>query len=531
MPVLVLNLEEIIEVPFPPGRSVCEILDGTDFRVRTGCSGVGACGLCLVRVEEGETHDPTSAEKLHLEEGSLKGGIRLACQLRPVKDLRISIVNRAPRSTWKKPTSRAARHYPPARRDDPCQDVQSPRGVAVDLGTTFINISLWDLDSGRYLTGRYGLNPQTARGADVLTRLMAAVESEENAQTLHRQVIEGIGLGLRDIAVREGGNLHDIVRLVLVGNTAMLALLKGSNHGALLQPKNWVLPMDCFAVDMTEWSADLGIHPKADAEAVAPLAGFVGSDLLAGLLNTQLVENGPGGLFIDFGTNSEIALWDGKTLWVTSAAGGPAFEGSGISCGMPAEKGAIQKLSMKNGTLEFDVVGGGEPVGVCGTGLVDLLAILVRSHQLDQTGRFVASASPQGLVAGNDSLGLVLTKRDVDFLQRAKAAVGAGIQTLLAAAGMKRKDLRHICVGGAFGRRLDVVNAREIGLLPDIDANNITLCGNTALAGCEDILFSRTSKNQLERLRSCAKIINVSFCEDYDDLYIDNLYLRPISID
>lgn len=532
MPVLILNLEESMEIPFSLGQSVREILDATDFRVRTGCSGSGACGLCLVRIEQGRAGEPTPVERIHLDDVVLDRGIRLACQLMPKEDLRISIVNTAPKSSWKTPASRLTRHFPPLLSKDLPEDVHHPKGIAVDLGTTFINLSMWDMASGRHLTGRYGLNPQTAWGADVITRLAVASESREKALLLRRQVIEALGEALKDIAVREGIHLHEVIRVALVGNTAMLALLSGCNHELLLRPEYWAAPIDCRPDSPTAWRADLSIHPKAMIEIIPPLAGFVGSDLLAGVLATALTEKGPGGLLIDFGTNSEIALWDGKTLWVTSAAGGPAFEGSGIGCGMPAEKGAIYRMSVNAAaTLEFDVVGGCEPLGLCGSGMVDLLAILVRSHRVDPTGKFVHPAPLGGFVIRECNPEIVLTKRDVDVFQRAKAAIAAGIKILMAWAGMNPKDLRVIHIGGAFGQCLDVANAREIGLLPDIETDLLRLCGNTALTGCEEVLLSAASRDCMERLRVCTRVINLSDCQDFGDHYMDNLYLRSMYMD
>jgi uncharacterized 2Fe-2S/4Fe-4S cluster protein (DUF4445 family) len=198
---------------------------------------------------------------------------------------------------------------------------------------------------------------------------------------------------------------------------------------------------------------------------------------------------------------------------------------------MPAEGGAIQRVFFEEGRLQFDVLGGGEPTGLCGSGLVDLLAVLVRWGRLDPTGRFTTSAAPDGWSVVDGRADIVLTKRDVDVLQRAKAAISAGVKILMSAAGMGQKDLRYLCVSGAFGQCLDVENARQIGLLPNMEAGIVELYGNTALAGCEDALLCEASRNDLERLRACARIINLSHCENFSDLFIDHLFLRPMRMD
>jgi uncharacterized 2Fe-2S/4Fe-4S cluster protein (DUF4445 family) len=340
--------------------------------------------------------------------------------------------------------------------------------------------------------------------------------------------VEAIGEALLDMAVREGIDIERIVKLTLVGNTAMIALLSGKNYDLLLQPGHWMRPVDCLPGRPDLWAAPLGIHPRASIAVIAPLAGFVGSDLLAGVARTHLTEDGPGGLFIDFGTNSEIALWDGEVLRVTSAAGGPAFEGSGISCGMPADPGAIYRIRFRNGAPDVAVLNDSEPHGICGSGLVDLIAGLVRSGRLTDKGRFVSDVPEEGFVIAPGHRAMALTRRDVDLFQRAKAAIGTGIQALLTQAAMGHKDLRRIYVGGLFGRFLDVVNAQQIGLLPVVPPDRVALCGNTALAGCAEVLLSEVAAQRLGAIRGRTKVVNLSNWPDFDDLFLTNLYLEPM---
>jgi len=318
------------------------------------------------------------------------------------------------------------------------------------------------------------------------------------------------------------------VSLALVGNTAMLALLSGRNYAKLIQPSHWTQTIDCQPGHTDTWAAAWGIHPKASIHVIPPLAGFVGSDLLAGVVTTHLTENGDGCLLIDFGANSEIALWDGQALWVTSAAGGPAFEGSGIDCGLPAEPGAIYRVNVRqDGTPDFAVIGGAQARGICGSGLVDLIANLVRTGRLTNMGRFTSSVSGNGFALVQGEREIVLTKGGVDVFQRAKAAIGAGVDVLLTHADMRYKDLRRICVGGAFGSFLDVANAQEIGLLPRIQPELVELCGNTALAGCEDAILAHVAAQNMVHLRDRLKIVNLSQCLEFEDIYLEHLYLQP----
>lgn len=528
----VISDDNISEIPFSHGPSVRELLDASGLRVRSGCRGNGACGLCLVRIEAGTAHNPTKNECLILSPEQLEGNTRLACQLIPENDLCVRIINPVSKSSWRDLTPGhlpgTPSHFHPVTGK---QSTETPYGLAVDVGTTHISLSLWDLKHGHRLSGRIGLNPQSCYGSDVVTRLMAAGESPDNARRIARMPLEAVSEALLDICSRDGLSPREVIHVILVGNSSMLALLTETDSQRLLQPRFWTRPIDCRLDDPQTWVSVLGIHPQATVEVVSPFAGFVGSDLLAGVLATRLADQ-PGGLLIDFGTNSEMALWDGNTLWVTSAAGGPAFEGGGIQCGMPAEPGAIYRVDRQQDSTElhFQVIGGGEAQGLCGSGLVDLIAFLRSTGDLTRTGKFAMPHSNDGFVVQRKSPTIRLTNGDVDMFQRAKAALGVGIKTLLTRVQMSAAELSRICVCGAFGRHLNIRNAQIIGLLPDVPPERIELCGNTALAGCERLLLSPTSAKDLSSLRKRAAIINLSQVSDFETLFLENLYLQPLTV-
>jgi uncharacterized 2Fe-2S/4Fe-4S cluster protein (DUF4445 family) len=520
------------EISFSQGysSSVLEILDATDLRVRCGCQGNGACGLCLVQIISGNINSPTKNERLTLTPGQLGRNIRLACQLIPEKDLRIRIINTASASCWRDlghiPCTPAHLH-PNAGKGY----AKSAYGLAVDLGTTHISLSLWDLKHGRRISGRVGPNPQACYGADVVTRLIAAEQSSENARRLSRMALDAIHEALLDICSRNGVGPGDVVQVTIVGNTPMLVLLTETDPRPLLEPRSWTRPIHCRPDETRAWAQILGIDPEAAVYITSPLAGFVGSDLLAGVVATRLIDH-PGGLLIDFGTNSEMALWDGRTLWVTSAAGGPAFESFHTQCGMPAEAGAVCSIDMRQNPTELDfrVIGGGEAKGLCGSGLVDLIAILRNRGDLTHTGNFATPHSGDGFAVKGNGHTIRLTKRDVDTFQRAKAAIGVGIITLLAKARMSASKLSRICVSGAFGQNLNIRNAQAVGLLPEAPSDRVQLCGNTALAGCERLLFSPTGSAELGSLRERATVLNLSQSSDLETLFLENLYLRPLKV-
>lgn len=514
------------ELSFAPGPSLREILATGGLFIRSGCGGMGVCGLCQVRIDAGDAPVATGSELRMLRPEEIRQGIRLACQVIPYRSLKLTIMNPS-LTTWNRIDNGPGQRVPPP--GERAGNSTTPLGVAVDLGTTHLCLSLWDLVRGEWLAGRSGMNPQQRFGSDVMTRLMAACASRERAAEIGGLARAAIGEALHDITAGDGYRLSEIGRVVIVGNSAMLALLTEQHSDLLLKPAYWTSAIDCRPTETASWCSAWGIPVDTRVETMQPLAGFVGSDLLAGVLATRLTSQPGGALLIDFGTNSEIALWDGTTLWVTSAAGGPAFEGCGIGCGMPAEPGAIWRITAEGEPAGFhcEVIGGGEARGICGSGLVDIIACLRRSEQLSLSGRFVRRGdNTLPLHQGRNDL--VLRPRDVDLLQRAKAAIGAGTKSLLKRAGMCHADLRRLFVCGAFGRFLDVQNAQEIGLLPELPGDRIELCGNSALAGCERLLFAPDSERTLQKLKDKARVINLAQEPEFEQLFIEQLLIKPM---
>ncbi|HEY3353350.1 MAG TPA: ASKHA domain-containing protein [Polyangia bacterium] len=500
----------------PAGTSLRDGLETAGMRARTGCNGNGSCGLCRVRVLDGEVSAPTVEEALQLGPPLLAAGVRLACQAEALGDVELEVTSLAPAATWRglPPETLPAAPATGGRAPGPAA------GIALDVGTTNLSVALWSRDPARRLAALRGPNPQAHFGADVVTRLQAARDPTAAAQ-LAQAVVQAIGEGLRDAAAADGFELAPDLAIMAVGNTAMLALLAGS-HAALLDPQTWGDAAAAPARPL-RWQLD-GQH-AATVDLVPALGGFVGSDLLAAVLGAGLLDREAPALLLDFGTNTEIALWDGRTLWVTSAAGGPAFEGSGMSCAVPADPGAIFRVRPAGATLSFDVIDGAPPMGVCGSGLVDWLACLVRDGSVSARG-----ALPGGRVLslGGDAGGIVLAKRDVDVFQRAKAAIGAGVRLLADRAGLSCAALRRVVTTGMFGRSLDAVNAQAIGLLPAVPPERVATHDNLALAGCELLLRSPDGARALDAVRARARQLNLAQCADFEELFMEELFLAPL---
>jgi uncharacterized 2Fe-2S/4Fe-4S cluster protein (DUF4445 family) len=508
-----------------PGASIRQVLEDTDLRVRTACNGNGSCGLCRVRILSGPVSTPTSEEKLNLGPASVEAGLRLSCQVVPLGEVEVEVVDLAPRSAWR-PIAPGALCSPARPGVTAASGPPRISRIAIDVGTTNLGLSLWNGDDRGRLAARRGPNPQASFGSDVVTRLQAARDSVV-ARDLAHAVEVAVAEALREVVASEGLEVAPGPTVVAVGNTAMLSLLHGS-QGRLLDPESWTGPATWLSQRPIHWH--LGDGCEAVVHLLQPLAGFLGSDLLAAVLAANLLQSEAPALLLDFGTNTEIALWDGETLWATSAAGGPAFEGSGMRCAVPADTGAISRV--RAGTpLHFEVMGGGKPTGVCGSGLVDWVACLRQTGMLSSRGNLVDGTVEGALSLGGRGSEIILRKRDVDVFQRAKAAIGAGVQLLAQRAGVACQDLRRIVTTGLFGRSLDVTNAQAIGLLPSIAPERVDGYDNLALAGCEIVLTSVEGARAVEILRGRARLMNLGQCAEFEDLFVQNLFLAPMGVE
>ena len=512
-------------------QSVREALDLTAWRVRAACGGTGTCGACVVRWRSGEVSAPTLAEYQKLTPEEREAGQRLACQLYLRGDAHIELPDPAPPSPWK---SLPAQDLP-YRPQSAVQRSGPMLALAVDLGTTHIRLSLWDRRRGQRIASRAGPNPQAAYGADVLNRLQAANSHPQHRRQLADCVREAIVQAVRDILMRDVGEvspmLAEIGPVLIVGNSAMLALLSGAGGEALIDPDNWPRPIDCAPVDPQAWQAAWPM-PQAGFRMPAPLSGFVGSDLLADVLATGLCRGSQAALLLDIGTNCELALWDGERLLVSSVPGGPAFEGCGSRHGMSAEAGAVCRVEPdQGGGYRLDTLAGGEARGFCGSGLVDAVALLRAAGILKPSGRFAISPGPQGLLLDPAAPRSALFGADVDALQRAKGALAAGMECLLAQAGLGWSQIGRLCLCGAFGRGLDLAHAQAIGLLPPLPPERIECHAEASLSGCEQALLEAQEEDPFAALRSLAHGINLSTLPDFEFRFIDHLRLRPMPLE
>lgn len=565
------------------GDLLADVLRAAGIPMSLYCGGRGICGKCLVQIVHGEVSPPSETEAGFLREKRPGSAARLACLTRVRGDLavkvpgasllkdvtvldfgpevllrsdpavrKLSFVVPAPglsdpvsaveaieRRLGKRlrysagPAARAAavvgreggRVTVTLLDGNEILDVEpgntSSRcfGVAVDVGTSTIAVDLVDLVSGRRLGRAAAVNAQAAYGADVVSRITyagAAVGNFERLADVLRRQIDGMIAGLaRERAVALG----HIYEIVAAGNTAMNHILLGVPLTTLA-----MAPFHAaFAKAPSVGAPELGlsVNPKCRVYAAPNLKSFVGGDIAAGASALDLASRPGNILFVDLGTNGEIVLKKGPRLTTTSTAAGPAFEGMTISCGMLAGPGAIGAARWENG-LTVRTIGGAPALGVCGTGLVDILAAGLRHGLVSADGRIRAGSRSIPV-----SDGISLTQQDVRHLQLAVAAIRTGVSLMLGEAGIAVSDLDGVFVAGAFGASLNVRNAMSIGLLPTVPVRRVAFVGNASLAGARKLLLSRLDRERTEAFARRVRHVSLASCPGFQKEFVKALKFEP----
>lgn len=373
-------------------------------------------------------------------------------------------------------------------------------GLAVDLGTTTVAAELIDVATGATLASQQAYNTQRQFGGDVTTRMMAA-EQAGGLATLRQTALDTLNNLITGLCHEANVAAEEIVAAVIAGNTIMQHLLLGLNPGTIrcepYVPTSTIYPILEAAL------VGLKINSAAPLYLLPAASGYIGGDVIADLLATQLADDEPLSILIDIGTNGETVLGNRDFLIACSGSAGSAFEGCGLEWGMPAQPGAIERVWVKNGLIGYRTVADAPVQGICGSGLIEALAGFLQADVIDRSGKVNLAApgtrSREGHAevviapASETAVGRDLTLRqsDIENLIRDKAALYAGSRILLANAGLTFDEVARIFIAGNFGQSLDVEQGVRIGLLPDIPRQRIHFIGNSSLAGARSTLLSR----------------------------------------
>lgn len=471
-------------IPAQTGETILEALARAGIAVSAPCGGLGRCRKCAVR----------ATGELACEDGArLDGQTVLACRTRLTGDARVR-VSESKAEILKTGVSAGEE-----------TDGEAGLGVSVDVGTTTLAAYLVERSTGRVLASDARLNPQRPHGADVISRLSFAIESEENAALLQREILAAIDEMTRSMLERAGRAGEEIRCRALVGNTVMMHLLGGYPARPL-----------AFAPFTPAYTA---LHEKELGGVRTILggciSGYVGADTLAAALACGLDERDENAMLIDIGTNGEIMLKKDGRCFACSCAAGPAFEGAHIACGTGAVAGAIDHARVENGEIVYTTIGGGEATGICGSGLIDLTAALLERGDI----------TPMGRMAGDVRLSerVYLARSDIREVQLAKAAIASGIRILAEQAGAALADIEKVYLAGGFGNFIGLDSACRIGLFPAALRAKIVPVGNAAGSGSVRLLVSEQARRRAEALRQATRCVELAATPDFNDVYTDEL--------
>ncbi len=412
-------------------------------------------------------------------------------------------------------------------------------GLAIDMGTTTVVVHLIDIATGGFVEACASLNDQVAFGADVISRIIHAQEHADGLQQLRDAILGTINRCAAQATERAGVDRSEVIAATCVGNTVMTHLLLGIDPSAIRREP--YVPAVRSLPNLRASEVGIEIHPAAPVCLAPCVSSYVGGDITAGVLASGIGDSPRLTLFLDLGTNGEMVVGQEDWLMCCSCSAGPAFEGSGLEYGMYATVGAIEKLSYDPDAdrVEYLTIGGARPRGLCGSGLVDALAALLRAGVIDRSGRInlgfssprvrVRNERPEFVFVWGEEVGraddIVLTEDDIQNLIRSKGAVYAGAATLLESLGIDTRSIERILVAGAFGNYLDAENAVTIGLLPEVPLDRIRFIGNTAVAGARLCLQGREARARTEELARRMTNFELSLYPGYMDRYVSSLFL------
>ncbi|MDI3536181.1 MAG: hypothetical protein PWP30_663 [Eubacteriaceae bacterium] len=571
--------------------------------INAACHGGGTCGKCKVQIIEGNLPELSQSEKKALTVDEVEGGFRLACKLVVENDITVLIPDLLGEGDRKKALTKLPDHfkqdiqirkqYVKVKRasmknqksdvkrlaealnisdlvvepkllysvskslkskkaevtavvKDHCLIAVEPGnteehhfGLALDIGTTTVVGMLYNLHTGEMIDVESRTNPQSNFGADVISRIQFTRESSENLEFLQKRIIQCFNEMIQKFSVRNTFDPNCIYDVAVVGNTTMSHLFEAVDPESLA--KTPFVPVYCQRVNNLASDLELSVNPLANVYFLPNIAGHVGADIVAGMLATN-VKNLPGvTLAVDIGTNGEVYLGNEGNILTCSTAAGPAFEGACIRHGMRAAKGAIERVLYQRGDIMVQTIENGDPVGICGSGLIDAVAVLLELGIIDKNGKMISAEACldlglsqelcDRLIQADDGMAfelyqnngrtIILTQGDVREVQLAKAAIMAGMLTLLKEEGLKMTQIDRVLIAGAFGNYIDKKSAVKIGLLPDVGMTKLINVGNAAGTGASMALMSEKVRNEAELLSRFVKHVELSASPIFNDEYMN----------
>jgi uncharacterized 2Fe-2S/4Fe-4S cluster protein (DUF4445 family) len=517
------------------GTTLFDFAESLGITVPTSCYKQGKCRECLLEIESGsELLSPLAPQESHLG-----GKFRLACrtQLTAPGEVHCHTLRRGTLRIETETTGLELDHHidPAVTRDGSgilldgkqIAESKSPiHGIAIDIGTTTVVLRLYNLENGHLVATHSFENPQRFGGSDIMARIR--FDGEYPNKLLQRTLLGYLTRAIESLPVE----VNTIYEIVIAGNPTMRDLFFGLNVQTIGVIPYWSLTETAFregranttSLSMEAKRLRFPIHPEARIYGLPLIASHVGADAAACLLATGIAERDEICAILDIGTNTEALIGNRHRIMAASCPAGPAFEGGGVTFGMPALNGAIERVHInKEGNVETKVIGEAVPVGICGSGLVDLLSELRRTDRMNGQGRL--DHASEFIV--DPIHHLTVSEADINELAQAKGANAAGLKVLAESYGISLQQIDRLYLAGGFSRHLDVDAACRIGLVPDLPRERIQKIGNAALQGAAMALLSKTRRQQLEELVKRIEHVRLETHSQFFDFFVEGCQFEP----
>ena len=525
-------------------KSLFDLADQVKMRIPTSCGRVGDCHECIVEVSEGlESLSERSEHEIFLTEP-----YRLACQSKIISlDSDISF-------TPRKRDRKILTNFSGSNKYDIDHNYQYKNnslvlindgeekiisksknfyGLAVDIGTTTVAINLVNLDDGKIIITSSFENPQVFGGSDVMNRI--SYDSSKFKGELCKSIISSINFEIGEYVKKIKIRRNEIVEAVIVGNATMRDLFFDLDVESIgVRPYKSIIELDYLdnKVDSTEISKyakeiNLRINPNAVIYSPPLIASHIGSDVSAGLISTDFFENNNLKMLIDIGTNTEVVLGTPNRMLAASCPAGPAFEGGEITYGMPGYTGAVEKVDIYEDKFRYKTIGDVEATGICGSGLIDFLSVLVENNLMNPLGKFTSEEDKMFLDNEQD---INLSRKDVSSLAQAKAANVCGQALVIKDFGKNILDIENVYLAGGFANYIDIENAINIGFILDFPLEKIKKIGNSALEGATKLLLSNKLRKNLVKYVNNIDHLELETKSDFFDYFVEGCQFKKISI-
>ncbi len=542
---LITFLSQKITVPVSEGETVFDAARKAGVAVNSVCGGKGRCGKCGVKILAGKAGEPTSIEQKVLSAEEILSGVRLACRTRVQQEMEILINDETQNDgLMHKEIDNAFFADLETRgkeRRDGILSIETERtasesyGLAVDLGTTTVAVYLVDLNSGRILDSCATLNKQSPFGADVISRISYAREHSEGLAVLQKKAADTVNELLDELSAKNVRARENISSVSMVGNPTMMHLFLGINPQGLAEFP--FTPAYSNSVSLGAVEAGLKLNSRAKLEILPLVSAYVGADLVAAALAAGLDDPGPPRLLLDLGTNGEMALASNGRICACSTAAGPALEGGGITFGRRAAPGSISAVTFTDDVV-LSIIGPHPAQGICGSGLVDAVAQMLDNGMIGRNGRLkdvhdlpadLPYAIRRRLSPGKKGRifrltpEIYLTQQDIIQLQLAKAAMRAGVEILMAEAGIGFGDLEEILLAGAFGANLKPESLITLGLIPPVPKEKVRPMGNAAGKGALLCLLSEEHHQKALKLAQDIHYLELSLEPEFQKRFMEGM--------